>query len=508
MAAPMAHFLLYQLLPLAALWLAFAALGRLPSFRRRGVPAVFAAGALLQLLFWLRAHPDLENPDSLGFFRLGHGLETDLRTILFRPKLYPLFLGLFHSLRAAAFFQCLLKLGMAGFLIRFARLCGWKPVTTAFVLFLFLFNSLWLSEPLRIFDTTLFAFLFSAFLWLAAENLADSAYAPGRHPGHKFTALCLTAGLTALTRQAADLSLALALAMVAAVILYRAVVGYAEPRRTGRGISGAPDARIPDANPRTGFRDALRGIMLSLAAGAMLAGSAAVCNGVKYGVWHRSVALGINLYTHAAYYQLHDPAAREWGFVERYLPGARLQYPAWETGFTYDMPWAVNALPHRLERKMGTADAKEILENDRAMRSRALAWALGNPGRYLASFANEAARLLMKCEELYPASLLDPGQGGAEALRRAERGVIHQPLLLLLLAGAGAVALCRRNRVFLLVPWLAAASYLALVAAVQIGLTRYALPGYLPLLLAAGQAVDCLPLPRKWASEAAKNADS
>ena len=74
----MAHFLLYQILPLAALWIAFSALGRLPAFGRWGVPAVFAAGAALQFWFWIHSRPDLGNPDSLGFFRLGHGLETDL----------------------------------------------------------------------------------------------------------------------------------------------------------------------------------------------------------------------------------------------------------------------------------------------------------------------------------------------------------------------------------------------------------------------------------------------
>src|ERR1041384_5598726 len=122
----MAHFLFYQILPLAALWIAFTAIGRLPAFGRWGVPAVFAAGAVLPSAFWICSRPDLANPDSLGFFRLGHGLETDLRAILFRPKLYPLFLGLFdspyaghaasgpHMLKAATFGQCLLKLGMAG----------------------------------------------------------------------------------------------------------------------------------------------------------------------------------------------------------------------------------------------------------------------------------------------------------------------------------------------------------------------------------------------------------
>jgi signal transduction histidine kinase len=481
----MAHFLLYQILPLAALWIAFTALARLPAFGRWGVPAVFAAGAVLQFAFWIHSRPDLENPDSLGFFRLGHGLETDLRSILFRPKLYPLFLGLFHSphsLEAAAFWQCLLKLGMAGFLARFARLSGWKPATTAFVLFLFLCNALWLREPLRIFDTTLFAFLFTAFLALAAENLA-------RYSTLRFAALCVSGGLTALTRQAADPAMALAMSLVLAIVGYRAIVGTLEGDRKLR-----PDGL-------DGVTRLFRPMGLSLLAGLAIAGAGAVYNGVHYSVFQRSVALGINLYTHASYYQLGDPASPEWDFVELELPGARRQYQPWETGFRHDMPWSANALPHRLERKLGSADAEEILGTDNLLRARSLKWAWENPGTYLASFANESARLLMKCEDLYPASILFPGpaEGAAmgaapDFLIRVERGIIHQPPLLLLLAGLAALVLCRR-RPMALVCAVAVVSYLALVAAVQIGLTRYALPVYPALLMLAGEAVDCIPAP-------------
>ncbi|MEO6098457.1 MAG: hypothetical protein ABIW76_23420 [Fibrobacteria bacterium] len=502
----MVHFFAYQILPLALLWLAFTALARLPSFARWGVPAVFAAGALLQFLAWLNARPDLENPDSLGYFRLAHHLEPDLRAILFRPKLYPVFLGLFHGLKAAVFWQSVFKLGMAGFLIRFAVLCGWKPATTAFTLFLFLFHSLWLIESLRIFDTALFGFLFIAYLGMAVEVLA-------RYSPMKFAALCAMGGLVALTRQAADPSLLLVLLVVLANALYRAIVGTlgnrpaAEAEVEGaKGAKGAEDAE--DAEDAERFRKPavpgkrkpgsgplLLPIGFSLALGLLIAGAGAIHNGIRYGVYQRSVALGINLYTHASYYQLGDPASPEWDFVQRYLPGARLRYPHWETDWKYDMPWSVNALPHRLERKLGSAGGPEIVGADRLLRDRAVAWAQGNPGGYLASVLNEAARLLSKCEETYPVSLLDPGGKGSMLIRRLERGLLYQPLWLLLVAGLAAWLFCPRNRWLLIAPGLAAVSYLALVAAVQIGLTRYALPAYLPLLMVAGQAVDLLPVP-------------
>jgi hypothetical protein len=484
----MIHFLLYQLFPLAALWIAFSALARIPSFRRWGVPAVFLAGAALQFAFWMRARPDLDNPDSLGFFRLGHGLETDLRALLFRPKLYPLFLGLFHSLKAAVFWQGALKLAMGGLLVRFGRICGWKPAATAMALFLFLFDSLWLSEPMRILDTTLFSFLFASFLLLAAETLR-------RYSDLRFAALCLAAGLTTLCRQAGDVSMALVLALVVAVILYRAIVGTLEPagRRGGSRTEGV--TRV------------LRPMALALAAALALAGSAAWYNGAKYGAYRRSVAVGINLYTHASYYRLHDPASREWLFVEHFLPGARRRYPPWETGYGHDMPWAVNDLPHRLERKMGTTDAEGLLDADRLLRGRFLDWALEYPAEYLASVANEAMRLLSKCEEIYPASLLDPERRHPGFIRRLERGIIHQPPWLLLIAGLAALIAGRRNRLLLLVPTMGAASYLALVAAVQIGMTRYALPAMLPLLMLAGEAFDRLPAFRRRGAEIASVAE-
>ncbi len=470
----MGHFLIYQLLPLALLWTAFAVLARVPAFRFWGVPLVFLAGAAMQFALWRQSRPNLDNPDSLGFFRLAHGLETDLRAILFRPKLYPCFLAPFHALKAATGWQCTLKLGMGGLLLRFAAICGWKPVTRAYVLFLFLFGSLWLSAPLAIFDTALFAFLFAAFLVLAADVLS-------RYSAPKFAAMCLAAGLTTLTRQAADLSIALVVGMTVLVLAYRAAVGS---------LAARPQGKAPAAQ---GVIRVLRSLGIPILAGLLLAETGACYNGIRHGAYRRSVALGVNLYTHAAYYGLSDPRSREWDFVEGYLPDARRECPPWQTGFTHDMPWSVNALPHRLERKLGSADAAEILASDRILRGRSLDWAMRYPESYLASFANEISRLTRKCEDIFPASLLDPESRAPAVLRRLELGIIHPALWLLLTAGSMHLLVWRRNRLVLLVPALGAVFYLALVAAVQIGLTRYALPAILPLLMLFGEAADRLP---------------
>ncbi|GEM_PF-3938631 len=450
----MIHFLLFQIVPLILIRISLARLERHAWFRCFGVTAVFLLGALVQLSLWLFSHPNLDNPDSLGYFRLGHGLETDLRAILFRPKLYPIFLGCFHSLKSATFFQCVLKLASGFFILRFSKLLAWRPGTTVFILLLYFLNSLWLQEPLRIMDTTVFTFLFSAFLWLAVENAAAFSF-------EKFTALCLAAGLAGLTRQAGDLSIVL----VGASLALALVLG----KRINPGL-----------------------LILPVLLGALIACAGLVENGFRYGVYKRSVAMGINLYTHASFYALADPASPEWRYVEHFLPEAGKRYPAWSTDYAQDVPWSVNALPHVLERAMMPNDAETILACDRELTRRFLFWAEGKPEGYLASVGNEAMRLLWKCEEFYPESLLDKLFRVPVLLRRLERGIIHQQPGLLLGLALGGFMLGRNRRLLLALPLIGIGAYLLLIAAVQVGFTRYALPVLPWLLILAGQACDCL----------------
>lgn len=445
-------FLLYQVFPLALAWLAFAGFCRHPARARWAVPAVFLAGAIAQFILWKRSDPDLSNPDSFFFWRVGHGLETDLRTLLYRPKLYPLFLGFFHSPKAAAFAQCLLKLGMAGWIAYAARLLAWRPAATAFSLALFLGANLWLREPLHIYDTTLFSFLFTGAIALGlAAWLRPSAA--------RFAAFCAAAGLCSLCRQVADPFL-LACGLL---LLWRV-------------IRSRPDAwRLPAA----------------CAVGALvLAGSGAIANGLSYGVYARSVALGVNVYTRAIYYELDDPASPEWDFVTARLTGIRDEIPAWRTEWRYDMPWSVNALPHRLERKLGSDGAAEILASDRVLTAHALGWMRGYPGSYLASIGNESARLLCKCEGDYPVPLL----AHRAAAERLERGLAYAPLWLMFVAAIAGLVSAGSNRIAMLLPFGAACGYLLLIAALQIGLCRYGLPAWPLLLFPAGQALNSLAL--------------
>jgi hypothetical protein len=145
-------------------------------------------------------------------------------------------------------------------------------------------------------------------------------------------------------------------------------------------------------------------------------------------------------------------------------------------------------MPHRLERKLGSADIAEIRAADALLAARALAGMRGKPARYLGAFGNEAARLLCKCEGDYPVALIARG----ESARRLERGLTHLPLWLLAVAGCIGCMLGRGRRAALALPLACGLGYLALVAAIQIGLCRYGLPAWPVLLIPAGEALSRL----------------
>ncbi len=426
-------------------------------FRRYGWMAVFAAGAWLQFAMWSHAVPSLANPDSRGFYRLAHGLETDLRSILYRPKLYPLFLKPFWSLSAATGAQCLLKLGMGALLLRLSALLAWRPAVRTWILFLFLFDSLWLFEPLRILDTTLFSFLLLAAIALGME--IQVRFSPG-----KFLALCLAIGLASLTRQVGDLAL---LGLLAAAV----GMGWLRDRRK--------------------VRLAIGGVLLATG----VAASGAVWNGWHYGVWRRSVAFGVNAYTHVAYFALAEANSPEWNFVERYLPAARKQTGTWNPAYQHPISWAANALPHDLETALGVRTGPQIRDADQILTRRSLGWVRGHPGLYLRSVSNEAKRLLGKCDEEYPTSLLGTWFVLPPWLQRIERGLIYQPPLVWVVFALAGWLWDRRRRSDSLLPAGAVAAYLFVIPALQLGFTRYALPAFPILLILAGQSAQGLASP-------------
>ncbi len=458
----MMYLCLYQIAPPLALAALYLWLERYPAFGRYSLRVIFALGAALQLALWAKSHPNLDNPDSLGFFQLGHGQTADLRLILFRPKLYPIFLSFFATPKAAAFVQCVIKLTICLWIPRLGGRLGWRPAITAWAATLYLTNALWLVEPLKILDTTLYAALFTSALCLAWENLLEFS------PRGLF-ALAVTGGLASLTRQVGDATL-LIIALALMLRAYRRVA----------------------ARPRLFAGAWLVALLLANAGG--------LWNGIHYRVFQRTVALGISMYTHLSFYELHEPGSPEWDWVEQSLPGERARLGAWDTQWRAQAPWAVNALPHLLERARGVDDVPAILARDREFRERFRVWGMTYPACYATSVGNELQRLLWKCEEIYPQlpfagwQRAEPaGQGTLYVTaKRIWRGLSYQtPGWLLLLATAGWIFAARGKTAFgvLLV---GLAGYFLLIASVQIGFTRYALPT-LPVLYAlCAQALESL----------------
>jgi hypothetical protein len=162
-------------------------------------------------------------------------------------------------------------------------------------------------------------------------------------------------------------------------------------------------------------------------------------------------------------------------------------------GYRHDIPWPVNALPHRLERAMGSGNAGEIKAADKELADRFFHWAGEHPGRYALTVLNETARLFLKSEEQYPESILAGFVPIPAPVIRLERGLIHQaPWLLAILAAVGLALETRRRRLLLPVA-VGLSAYLLVIPFIQLGFTRYSLPALPCLLVLACHAVDRLP---------------
>ena len=93
-------------------------------------------------------------------------------------------------------------------------------------------------------------------------------------------------------------------------------------------------------------------------------------------------------------------------------------------------------------------------------------------------------KLLWKCEENFPESLLGKSMPLPLTWVRVERGVVHQsPALLFALALAGLLLAGAKPRALLLPPAIGLAAYCAIFPLLQLGFTRYSLPA-LPGLIA------------------------
>lgn len=136
---------------------------------------------------------------------------------------------------------------------------------------------------------------------------------------------------------------------------------------------------------------------------------------------------------------------------------------------------------------MGVTTTKEILAVDHQLSVRFFHWVLSKPGFYFGSIRNEFMRLLFKTDEYYPDSLISHLPGVPPMAIRFERGLIYQPIWLLLVFGLVSLSLSNRKRLAVGVLFFGSLIYIILIASIQLGFTRYSLPLIPCLLVLLGQ---------------------
>ncbi len=478
----MVYLFLYQILPPAFLWISYLFLEKNSVFKKYSILLLFILGTILQIFFCLCTAPSLLNPDSYGFYLLSRGMEHDLHSILYRPKLYPFFLSFFSSLEWALVAQGFLKIGIGALIWTLGKFLKWRAATLAFILTLFLFNAFWLQEPLRILDTTLFTFLWTAFLTLAVMIFSKLGINHNQSTNllTQFLGLCLLAGLTSLGRQLADLSMFILLCSLTVKLITK------------------------NKLPRYQIATCLfLGLSLSMVGAGI--------NLFKVGTFKRSIALGVSLYTHESQYELADSRSSEWDYVSLHAPEIKPEFHNWNINYTDPILWSVNAIPHRLERKLENEKSnldsvEKISAANQELSQRVFNWAYRHPRFYIYSVQNELKRMLFKCEEYYPESVLEkifskklvnplpkpfPISFPDWALR-IERGFIYQPLWLLIAFAMLSLIFYRNSKSLIICLLLPIVLYIVLIAFIQLGFTRYTLPVLPGLWVLCGEVIENL----------------
>ncbi len=214
-------------------------------------------------------------------------------------------------------------------------------------------------------------------------------------------------------------------------------------------------------------------------------------NGFTQGVWKSSVAFGVNSYTHASYYMLENPNHAEWQWLKAVEPNELKSMEPTQPQWEVDISWRANNLPHAVLDRL-TDSLGSRVQADKILGSHAIHWAINSPVQLFHSWVNELKRLLFKCEEFYPDSLVDRLGKHPPLIRRAERPFIFQPLWALLLIGGLGLMMRDFRRGPLPWIWGGALVYLMIVPMIQLGFTRYGFP-VIPVLIlcavASGHAI-------------------
>lgn len=139
---------------------------------------------------------------------------------------------------------------------------------------------------------------------------------------------------------------------------------------------------------------------------------------------------------------------------------------------------------------MGVTSIKEILAVDHQLSVRFFQWVWRKPGLYFESIRNEFMRLLFKTDEYYPDSLIAHLPWVPPIAIRFERGLIYQPIGLLLFFGMVSFSFINRKRLAVAILFFGSLIYIVLISSIQLGFTRYSIPLIPCLLVFLGQVSE------------------
>ncbi len=422
------------------------------SFKWEKAKWILGISATIWLHIFFFSWPELSGPDAKGFWTIAHGNTVPMELAMYRPKLYPWFLMLAPNLKAVAIYQLLLKGGIFLCMYLAARLLGWKNQIILFCFLLFSLNTLWLREPMLVSDTTLFSFClmgaFTGFVWHIKEGHLKS-----------LTLFALFAGLASLCRQVMDPILIFCLLIL---------VGYKLSAKK----------------------------FLALGLFLALIDTGAFYNYLQFGIAKRSIALGVNLYTHSSFYALQQNPELSQKFLKDCENFAGQIPHIWDVDYKKYVSHKANALPHEYQQCLEKKGLSRI-ESDRYLKHEFFNWIMDNTSMYMYSIYNEWRRMLVTSGEYYPPKIFFDYHShfpGSEELKRVERQISYYPLWWLL-ATLGFLLLNVKGSGF---GWLGLSvlgislAYTLLISAIHIGFTRYSLPIIPLLVFAIGQGLNGL----------------
>ena len=396
---------------------------------------------------WLLRPVESYGPDSQMWWALSRGKIDNMGWVLYRPKLYSWFLMLFERDFFVPLAQWGLRVLTLGVVWQLLRVLGCRSVVQALVIVLLGLNSLGVQEQSQLLDTTLFGFLGALTLLAFVQALKSSNLI-------SLFLFGVAAGFCTLSRQLGD-----------PFILLGFLVLFFKGR-------GSWIQRF-----------------LAVALFFVIGWGGLWTNWWRYDVPKRTVALGVNLFTHSSYYDWEKPDDSESELIKKINPNMSDQTSLWNTHYTKDISWFANALPHQYQNYL-EEQGMSRLESDKYLTGMYIKWVTENKISFFKSIVNELQRFMMTSQDYYPESLIGRYISLSNFFKRLERLVIHLPIWLLFVVSFVGVFFAREK--WLLMILLTSFGYLLLLSSIHLGFTRYVLPLLPFLYLCMGLSLEAV----------------